>query len=264
MIAALRFGTARAENGRMLRPAFFGLRSTLPLSAASVVANGVRETFARLLGRECEVELLEPIVPGADERRVLAAEGHVWRVRGRRADGFVILRPNDAAKLAGLAFGEPERLAAAPLSELERETVDRLFAALVPLCASLCGTLGPALRIGGDVAAAEIASYFEVRTLAAPRVAVGFGMSVDPPEEAGSALTLDDLGDVEIAASVRFASGALTLPHFARLGRGALVPLETHLNAPAFLCVGDIRIARGDPGASGGSRAFAVSAGGAT
>jgi flagellar motor switch/type III secretory pathway protein FliN len=263
MIAALRFGTARPENGRMLRPAVFGLRSTLPLSAASVVANGVRETLVRLLGRECEVELLEPIVPGPEERRVLAAEGLVWRVRGRRADGFVILRPVDAARLAGLAFGEPERPATAPLSELERETLDRLFAALVPLCTSLCGTLGPAVRIRGDVAAAEVASYFEVRTLALPRIAVGFGMSVDPPEKAGSALTLDDLGDVEVAGSVRFASGALALPHFARLGRGAVVPLDTHLNAPAFLCVGGVRIARGDAGASGGSRAFAVAASGA-
>jgi len=246
----------------MVRAACFGLRSTLPLSAASVVANGVRETLVRLLGRECEVELLEPIVPGPEERRVLAAGALVRRVRGRRSDGFVILRPGEAAKLAGLAFGEPERPAAVPLSELECETLERFFAALVPLCASLCGTLGPVVRTAGDVAAAEIASYFEVRTLASPRIAVGFGMSADPPEEAGSTLTLDDLGDVEVAGSVHFASGALSLPHFARLARGAVVPLETHLDAAAFLCVGGVRIARGDAGANGGSRAFAVTASG--
>ena len=164
MIAALRFGTARSEDGRQLRSAFFALRSTLPLSAASVVANGVRESLGRLLGRECEVELLEPVVPGPDERRVLASGALVRRVRGRRADGFVIVRAADAAKLAGLAFGEPDRPLTAPLSELERETLDRVLAALVPLCASLCGTLGPTERDPGDIAA-EIASYFEVRTL---------------------------------------------------------------------------------------------------
>jgi hypothetical protein len=259
VIAALRFGSPRPEGGRLLRPAFFALRSTLPLSAASVVANGVRESLGRLLGRECEVELLEPVVPGSDERRVLASGALVRRVRGRRADGFVILRAADAAKLAGLAFGEPDRPLTAPLSELERETLDRMLAVLVPLCASLCGTLGPVERAAGDVAA-EIASYFEVRTLGSPRIAVGFGLSVDPPEEAGAPLTLADLGEVEVSGSVRFAIGALPVPRFARLACGAVLPLETQLDAPALLCVGGIPLARGDAGSSGGSRAFAVSA----
>jgi len=260
VIAALRFGRPRLEQGRAIRPALFALRSTLPLAAASVVANGVRENFARLLGRECDVELLEPVVPSAEERRVLAGGARVWRVRGRRADAFVVLRSGDATRLAGLAFGEPERPLAPPLSELEGETVERLLVALVPLCVSLCGTLGPASRVASDVAAAEIAGYFEVRTLAAPRVAIGFGLSVDPPEETCKPLTLEELGEIELSGSVRFARGAIALPRFAQLAPGAVIVLETRLDAPAVLRIGGIAVASGEPGTSGGSRAFAVAA----
>lgn len=258
MIAALRFGAAQQEAGRAVRRAHFALRPTLPLSAATIVANGVRENLARLLGCECEVELVEPIVPGVDERRVLLGGALVRRVRGRRGDGFVIVRAAEAAKLAGLAFGETERPLEAPLSELERETLGRVLSALVPLCASLCGTLGPAAPERAEVAAAEIAAYFEVRTIAAPHAAVGFGVSVDPPEEAGAPLTLADLSEVEFGSSVRFASGALAVPQFARLARGAILPLETPLDAPAWLLAGGIPVARGTAGASGGNCAFAV------
>ncbi len=258
MIAALRFGAARQDGGCAVRPALFALRPTLPLSAASIVANGVRENLAQLLGRECEVELLEPIVPGVEERRVLVGGALVWRARGRRADGFVILRPAEAANLAALAFGETLRSPAAPLSELERETLSRLLRGLAPLCASLCGTLGPAGPERAEAAAAEIAVYFEVRTLAPPHAAIGFGVSVDPPEETAAPLTLADLSELEFRGSVRFATGTLAVPQFARLARGTVVPFETPLDAPSSLIVGGIPLVRGTAGASSGSGAFAV------
>jgi flagellar motor switch/type III secretory pathway protein FliN len=261
VIAALHFGAPRAaSDGRSVRPALFALRSTLPLSAASVVANGAREQLSRLLARECDVEVVAPIVPGSDERRVLLDGALVRRVRGRRADAFVIVRPADAARLAALAFGEGERSRALPLSELERETLERVLGALVPLCSALCGTLGPATPQSAEGAAADLATYFEVRTIAEPRIAIGFGLSLDPPEEVGPTLTLEDLADVELDLHVRFAAGSLAVPHFARLARGAVLALETQLGAASTLRAGGIALARGEAGASAGSCALRVAA----
>ncbi|HMD01387.1 MAG TPA: hypothetical protein VKG44_00350, partial [Candidatus Baltobacteraceae bacterium] len=246
MISVLDFEPAHGD-GSAIRRARFVTRSTLPLSAASVVANGVRETLARLLARECEVELIEPLVLNRAERETLLAGAHVERVRGRRGDAFVIVRPADARRLAALAFGELER-DAAPLSAIERETLGRISASLVPLCTALCGTLGPVTRETPEDALTALASYFEVRTTFAPRVAIGFGLSLDPPEEIGAQVELADLADVELSGRVEFAVGALAVPAFARLRPGAMLAFDSALEAPALLRLGGVPFARGAAG----------------
>ena len=99
MIAALAFSPPRLVGTRLIRDVSFVPRSTLPLSAACLVANGVRETLSRLLATELEVDLSEPAMPGSAERRVLLAGATILRVRGRLCDGFVIVRPADARRL---------------------------------------------------------------------------------------------------------------------------------------------------------------------
>ena len=133
MIALLTFGAARFAGGRAVRDATFEARSTLPLSAACLVANGVREALARSLARDIDVELLEPSLPNAAQRRVLLADAIVYRVRGRICDGFVIVRGADARRLVALAFGESERPEHDALSEIERATLERIVGGLVPL-----------------------------------------------------------------------------------------------------------------------------------
>jgi flagellar motor switch protein FliM len=65
---------------------------------------------------------------------------------------------------------------------------------------------------------------------------------------------------VELDGRVRFASGSLAVPHFARLARGTILPLETALGATSTLRVGGVALARGEAGASDGSRALRVGA----
>jgi len=256
MIVALGFGAPRVEGGRAIRTASFAPRSSLPLSAACLVANGVREALTRLLGVEIDVDLVEPAMPSAGERRVLVAGATIVRVRGRLCDGFIVVRPADARRLVALAFGEEERSEREPLSEIERTTLERIVAALVPLCNSLCGTLGPVTSESGERAACDLATYFEVRAGGRGRFALGFGLSRDPTEEIGERLTLDDLGEVEIEATVEFGRGVLGVPAFSRLARGVSLALDTSLAAPGTLRFGDVAFARGRCGVSNGRNAI--------
>jgi hypothetical protein len=259
MIAALTFIDARPlADGRTLRQIAFVPRSTLPLSATCLVANGVRETLARLLATEVDVELVEPQVPGAAARRVLLAGASIVRVRGRQCDGYVVIRAADARRLAALAFGERERSEREPLSKIERTTLERVVAGLVPLCTTLCGTLGPFAPEPVARATADLATYFEVRTTGEPCIAIGFGLSRDPREEVAERITLEHLADVELAGRVEFAHGSLGAAAFSRLRAGAVVSLETPLGAPGVLRFGGVAFARVTCGAANGRSAIAL------
>ncbi len=257
MIAALGFESPQLQSdGRIVRTPLFTPRSTLPLSAACLVANGVREALSRLLAMELDVDLIEPAIPGAQERRVLLDGAIVFRVRGRICDGFVIVRAADARRLVALAFGEADRSERDPLSEIERATLERIASGLVPLCNTLCGTLGPVTRESSDRAACDMATYFEVRTTGSLRIAVGFALTRDPVEEVTDRVTLDDLADVELTGAVEFGRGNLGVPAFSRLATGATIVLETSLGDPGRLRFGDVAFGRGTCGVKNGRSAF--------
>ncbi len=257
MIAALAFATpAELKNGRLLRRPSFVSRSTLPISAACLVANGVRETLSRLLASEIDVDLVEPAMPPGAERRVLLEGATILRVRGRLCDGFVIVRPVDQRRIVALAFGESERPDAGSLSEIEAATVERVISALAPLCNALCGTLGPVSRETTERAACDLVTYFEVRTTGAVRLAIGFAVTHDPPEDVTSRVTLDDLADIEIEGAVELGTGALGVPAFSRLATGATLVLDTTLGAHGTLRLGGVAFARGTCGVHEGRSAI--------
>ena len=257
MIAALGFGSPQLQSdGRIVRTPIFTPRSTLPLSAACLVANGMREGLARLLAMELEVDLIEPSIPGAEERRILVDGATIFRVRGRICDGFVIVRAADARRLVALAFGEADRSERDPLSEIERVTLERIANALVPLCNTLCGTLGPVARESSERAACDMTSYFEVRTTGALRIAVGFALTRDPVEGVTDRVTLDELADVELVGAVEFGRGSLGVPAFSRLAAGATILLETSLTDPGRLRFGDVAFGRGTCGVKNGRSAL--------
>lgn len=261
MIATLAFVAPQPlGDGRVVRRATFVRRSSLPLSAACLVANGVRETLARLLAIELDVALVEPAMPSAAERALLLDGATVARVRGRLCDGFVVVRPLDARRIVALAFGERERDERDPLSEIEGATLDRILASLVPLCNTLCGTLGPVMRESSERAACDLVTYFEVRTTGDARVAIGFALARDPAELVGDRITLADLADVDLPGTVVFATGALGVPAFSRLAVGATVALETPLGAAGTLAFGGVALARGACGVVDGRRALVVGA----
>jgi len=257
MIAALTFEPAQQHGlAPALRSATFVERSTLPLSAACLVANGVREELSRLLATELDVQLIEPAMPGPQERRLLVDGATIYRVRGRLCDGFIIVRSSDARRLVAAAFGESERPERDPLSHIESATLERIARALVPLCNALCGTLGAVAPETGERAACDLRTYFEVRTSGAVGVSVGFALAYDPPEAVCERITLADLAEVELAGTVEFATGTLGVPAFSRLAPGVTIALDTRLGAPGLLRFGDVPFARGTCGVANGRGAI--------
>lgn len=259
MITALRFGPAAAgADGRAVREITFSVRSTFPLQAACLVANGLREQLTRLLAHDFELDLVEPVLVCLQARRVLFSSAYTYRVRGRVCDAFVVLRAVDARRLVAAAFGEPERPERDPLSEIERTTLERIVAAIAPLCTPLCGQPGPVSREPAERAEIESVTYFEVRTSGALAVAIGFSLTRDPAEEVGQRLLLDDLLDVRIEGSVECARGAIGVPAFARLEAQTTVSLQTQLDDLGTLRFGDVIFASGKCGAVDGRSTFII------
>jgi flagellar motor switch/type III secretory pathway protein FliN len=258
VIADLAFLEPRlGRHGRALREIGFARRSGLPLSAACLVANGVREHFGRLLGRALETEVIAPVVPAAHLFRVLFQEAIIRRVRGRLCEAFIAVRPDDARRFIAVAFVEPERGPTA-LSQVERLTLDRLFAVLPPLCVPLCGDVRGVSAEIPERAAAEARTYFEVRIASGVDAALGFALTVDPLQESVPALALEDLQDLELECAVECARGTLGVDAAARLHEGMTLPFETLLEDAGTLRVGEALIARGTCGTRGGRAAFVV------
>jgi hypothetical protein len=258
MIAALEFGEHEPWRDRTLRRARFVRRSSLPLSAACLIANGVRETLGRLLACDLEVEVLTPAIPDARARRLLVASAELYRVRGRLCDALIVVRAADARRLVARAFGEEETPARRPLSSIESATLERVVHGLAPLCSTLCGTLGPVSNELADRAACDLATYFEVRTIGVVSATIGFGLTRDPEETVCDCLTIDDLASVEICGAVELASGALSVPAFSRLSPGVTIALDAALGQLGTLRFGDVTFARGACGSSEGRRSLRI------
>jgi flagellar motor switch/type III secretory pathway protein FliN len=245
MIATLRFGQPLHGDGRRaVRRACFERCSSLPLSAVCMVANGVREQLARLLAADCELVLSEPAVPQEDAKPVLFESALVYRVRGALCSAFIILRQDDALRLAGAAFRESQRDGSQPLSAIERQTVDRIASSLAPLCAPLCGQPVAAAREDPRRALAESMTYFEVRTAAEPAIAIGFAIDRDPDEAIGERLGTERLLDVPIDVRTICADGTIGVERFLALSEGDTIPLATRVGAPGTLFAQNVPIAR--------------------
>lgn len=229
-----------------------------------MVANGVREQLGRLLATEIDLDLIEPVVPGPDQRSVLFGGALAYRVRGRLCDVFIVVRRADALALAGAAFRESARGNDHPLSSIERQTIDRIASALAAQCAALCGQSGAVVREDAGRVQSECSTYFEVRTTAPPRIAIGFALSRDPEETVGERIGVERLMPVPIEARAEIGRGSIGIDSFASLRVGSTIALGTMLGAPGTLRVGGRSVALGACGHSGGRAAFAVqSAGGA-
>jgi hypothetical protein len=79
-------------GGRYVRRAVLEPRSLLPVSAACLVANGVRERLAEILATDVSLRLLEPRLPDPDAWHAIARDATCYRVRGPLADAAVVLR----------------------------------------------------------------------------------------------------------------------------------------------------------------------------
>lgn len=233
-------------DGKRVRRAIFERRSGLPVSAACVVANGVRETLAALLAAPVSVRLLEPSIPDPQAWNAICAGAQLFGVRGPLCDAAFVLRPQDALALAACAFGE-EADSPRPLSAVEQEVLVRALrgvaGSLAPVCGRDVSPLERILDIRGYV------TYFELLVERPVRARLGVALSRDPATRGSATLRIDDLLDVEIEVSVEFARGMLPAAAFLDLRPGTNVPMMTRMGEPGRLLAGGTVLARGECGA---------------
>lgn len=250
MIRALIFD----ERGR----AHFQRRSAVALSAACLVANGMRETLCALFGAGVSVRLLQPSIPDANAWEVLFSGARLYAVSGALCEAAFVLRAHDALALAGAAFGESpdvlRELSAVEAGVLER-TLSRLAAHLLPVCGA--GTAE--LRSANPPY--HFLTYFELLVAGAGEFRLGIALSREPAAaRAGPPLSIEALLDVPIELRALSSPALLPAQALLDLRPGTQVPIFSEAGSAAgLLTAGGVAIAAGECGVSGARHAFAIS-----
>lgn len=246
-LTALGFAhVSELRDGKRIRRPRFERKSSLPVSAACVVANGVRETLGALLATPVSLRLLEPVIPDSQAWAAICAGAQLFGLRGPLCDAAFVLRPQDAVALASSAFGE-EAGEPRPLSAVEQEVLSRALrgvaGSLTPVCGRELSPLERILDIGGYV------TYFELLVERPVRARIGVALSRDPAARGSATLRIEDLLDVQIELSVEFARGMLPAAAFLDLRPGSNVPMKTRVGEPGCLKSGSAVFAHGECGA---------------
>ena len=255
MIADATFG---APSNRVRRMRFVP-RASIPVEAACVVANGIRETLRELFGETCELVLGEPAALDATAWALLARDALLFLTRGRQTDVVLVLPQRDARRLVLRAFGEGDALPDGACSALELHALERIAArcaaAFDPLCAER--RAGSRAVRAHDVPAC--AAYFDLRVHAPVALTLGIGIVRDLPDPGPSgALPAFVLDSVAVEARAVFAEGTIDAAAFVGLKAGDVVRLGTKVGAPASLNLGGRRLATGVPGVVASRTAFLV------
>jgi flagellar motor switch protein FliM len=241
--------------GRYVRRARFWERSSLPIAAACVVANGMRETLASLLLVPVEVRLFEPVIPNASAWNDILRDAMFFHVQGSLTEAAIVLRPQDARTLACAAFGEQistER----SLSPIEGEVIQRLLRLLAGTLTSVCGSPNTAPTVSPMLHQTPYMTYFEL-SLEQPVVAhIGVALARDPSPEPHGAVAIEDLRGVYIEARARLVGADISAQKILDLQPGHIIPLKSHVRTT--LTIGERRFACGACGASDGHYALVI------
>lgn len=243
----LAFGASRG-----VRCAAFVERSLLPIAAACLVGNAVRETLASLLRAPVSLELLEPVVPSARAWPALLRDARTACVRGSVAEGALVLRPRDARALAAAAFGE-RAISGERLSPLESIVLERILTALAPALASVCGV---DLQRAGETPTQAFATYFEA-IVERPTCRIGVALSREAPAPTLGALGPADLADVPVELRAVLGGVSLTAGELLALRPGITLPM-TSVSGGATLLLEGRPVARGTCGVRAGHFAVLV------
>jgi flagellar motor switch/type III secretory pathway protein FliN len=258
VIADLGFGPANSQG---VRPARFVPRASIPLSAACLVANGLRETLRELFTEGCEVTIGEPAAINAAAWSALSSAAHCFLTCGRQTDVVLVVPEVHARTLVLRAFGEGEAGGATALSTLEIEAVERIAArcaaAFDPLYAE---RRGPSRRVSAGSLPVCVA-YFDVRVQAPIAIDIGIGIVRELPGR-GSAggFPAALLGRVPLELAAEVASGTIDVATLLDLVPGDIVLLETQVGSAAALKIDGRSFARGRGGVSAGRYSFEVQA----
>lgn len=255
MIASLAFEPRLAR----VRRAHFERRPNVPLDAACVLANGVREGLRTVLGEPCAVTLGEPVALEGPAWRALLCEALAFVVPGRATDVAYVLSRRDARALIQAAFGE----AAAPYdgswSALEIGAVERIVTRCANASEVLCVERRGPLRALDPARLPPCAGFFDVR-VAGP-IAITLGVAVTrelPPPVPTAALSAAALGRLPLDLRVTLGDTVVVAPRLLELRVGDVVPLRTKVDGMGELKVDGQRVAQGICGVVAGHAAFEV------
>ncbi|HEY1867181.1 MAG TPA: FliM/FliN family flagellar motor switch protein [Candidatus Cybelea sp.] len=254
-------GSSERIGGKRVRAAKFDMRSALPISAACVVANGVRETLSALLGAPVGMRLFEPCIPSPQAWHALVRDARLYKVRGALADAAVVLRAPDAVVLAATLFGEA-RVAPQPerrLSPIESDVLDRMVNAIAANLGTVSGARESHFveRITGI---AGFVTYFELLVTDPVGSRIGIALSRDPSPERGTRLDAAALAGVTVAARASLDLGLTDVAAVTRLRPGDVVVVPQSRLEACVLMAGSRGIVRGSCGVRNGRYAVAVDA----
>jgi flagellar motor switch/type III secretory pathway protein FliN len=255
VIATLAFEPSRGR----VRRARFVPRPSLPVDAACVVANGVREALRTLLGEACALTIGEPVALDAAAWRSLASDALLFATPGRATDVVFVLAARDARRLVQAAFGEDVAAEDGSWSALEAGAIERIVSRCAVACEALCvERRGPTSTVDAARVPRSVA-YFDVRVTAPVALTIGVGIVRELPETPPPAtVTPASLGDLGIDVRVILGRGMLTAPRLLDLRVGSLVPLSTKVDGEGELNLAGQRIALGTPGVRNGHAAFEI------
>jgi Type III flagellar switch regulator (C-ring) FliN C-term len=260
--AALPEGCFDGMGGRRVRRAQFEVRSSLPLSAACVVANGVRETLSSLLGAHVAMRLFEPSIPAPDAWHAILRSARLYRIRGRIADAALVLRPPDAVALAATLFGEAYAAggtADRTLSRIEGDVLDRMVGALAANLGAVCG-IREAHAVERVASICGFVTYFELLIEEPVAARIGIALSRDPSPEAGASLEAGHLARVKLTTVASLDAGTSDVAALARLAVGTIVPIAPREFHRCTLAAHGRRLSRGSCGVRNGRYAFSIDA----
>lgn len=257
MILALGFErTGLQICGRRVRRARFERRSALPVSAACVVANGIREALGATLAQPVHVRLFEPLVPDGGAWEAILSEAIVYVVRGPLSETALILRPADALAIASAVFGETHQMQR-PLSRIEEQVLARAVHSLGGALAPVCGVT-ERVHVERLRERRTFLTYFEMLCSGPVEARIGVALVRDPPAGVAPTLRIEDLGEAEVELDLEFASGEIEAAELLLLQPNTQVRMMTKVGAPAALKLAGRTVARGECGILGERKAFVV------
>lgn len=237
---------ANVINGRRVRASRFEKRSLLPVSAACVVANGVRQTLGELLGATVAVRLLEPVLPAREAWSQICAGAIVFAISGESSDAALVLRAEDALALAGAALGE--RIEGfRRLSPIENELIVRMARALSGTLAAVCG----APRTAAPSTLRELTgftTYFELIVEEPVGARIGVALSREPRPAVHPGIVPDSLNALEVELLVEAAHAYMSAAEIANVRAGQVVMFDSVLGDAAIVRAGETIVGRGECG----------------
>ncbi len=200
----LAFESRAVRVGRhVVRSVRFETRAHLPLPAATLVANAMREKLRELLRADVILRLREPCVPPLQAWSTLLADARMISVRGSGGDAVLVLRGCDTRAWIGATFGG-DIASSDGLSQIETRVLERLMVALAGTLAPIVGPRYTTQAIGAT-GNERYAAYFELLVQAPVEAGIGVAIPCDPPPPVIGCLRAEALDaiELEVVAEVR-------------------------------------------------------------